>query len=116
MTGPLVVIGAIYQALGIIIAWGIKQCFWVPHRFRYGILVAGGWGNFGDLRELPRTHWRPGLNMNTSDGCDYEHHKLISIPGQIRSRSGCRVHLCTGVLLYGVCQTGLVPRPKLKPI
>ncbi|KAF9026943.1 hypothetical protein BDZ89DRAFT_1092331 [Hymenopellis radicata] len=47
--GPLVVIGAIYQALGIVISWGVKQLFWVPHRFRYGILVAGGWGNFGDL-------------------------------------------------------------------
>ncbi|KAI0294208.1 auxin efflux carrier [Russula brevipes] len=23
--------------------------FWVPHRFRYGILAAGGWGNYGDI-------------------------------------------------------------------
>ncbi|EGO19763.1 hypothetical protein SERLADRAFT_478030 [Serpula lacrymans var. lacrymans S7.9] len=27
----------------------IKQFFWVPHRFRYGIIVAGGWGNVGDI-------------------------------------------------------------------
>ncbi len=33
------------------IAWLTKQLFWVPHRFRYGILVAGGWANYGDIRE-----------------------------------------------------------------
>ena len=32
-------------------AWIIRWFFWVPHRFRYGILAAGGWGNFGDIRE-----------------------------------------------------------------
>jgi hypothetical protein len=31
-------------------AWLIRQVFWVPHRFRYGILVAGGWSNVGDIR------------------------------------------------------------------
>ncbi|KAJ7171110.1 auxin efflux carrier transmembrane protein [Mycena filopes] len=47
--GPLVLIAVIYQVLGIAIAWGTKQIFWVPHRFRWGILVAGGWGNYGDI-------------------------------------------------------------------
>jgi hypothetical protein len=31
-------------------AWTIRRFFWVPHRFRYGILAAGGWGNYGDIR------------------------------------------------------------------
>ena len=31
-------------------AWIIRCFFWVPHRFRYGILAAGGWGNYGDIR------------------------------------------------------------------
>ncbi|KAI0074810.1 auxin efflux carrier transmembrane protein [Panus rudis PR-1116 ss-1] len=47
--GPLVVVSLLYQVLGLIIAWITKQVFWVPHRFRYGILVAGGWGNYGDI-------------------------------------------------------------------
>ncbi|KAF9043846.1 auxin efflux carrier [Hymenopellis radicata] len=47
--GPLVLICVIYQVLGILIAWLTKQVFWVPHRFRYGILVAGGWANYGDI-------------------------------------------------------------------
>ncbi len=51
--GPLILICVIYQALGIGIAWLTKQVFWVPHRFRYGILVAGGWANYGDIRMCP---------------------------------------------------------------
>ncbi|KAK0220435.1 auxin efflux carrier [Armillaria fumosa] len=47
--GPLFTIGAIYQFMGIGLAWLIKQFFWVPHRFRYGMLAAGGWGNYGDI-------------------------------------------------------------------
>ncbi|KAK0494549.1 auxin efflux carrier [Armillaria luteobubalina] len=47
--GPLFTIGAIYQFMGIGLAWIIKQFFWVPHRFRYGMLAAGGWGNYGDI-------------------------------------------------------------------
>lgn len=41
----------IYEGMGLLLAWIVKQFFWVPHRFRYGILVAGGWGNYADLRE-----------------------------------------------------------------
>ncbi|KDQ52951.1 hypothetical protein JAAARDRAFT_210200 [Jaapia argillacea MUCL 33604] len=47
--GPLVLVAVLYEIIGIAIAWIIKQFFWVPHRFRYGILVAGGWGNYGDI-------------------------------------------------------------------
>ena len=50
-SGPLVLIALLYEAIGVVLAWLIKQFFWVPHRFRYGILVAGGWGNIGDIRE-----------------------------------------------------------------
>ncbi|KAF7419569.1 Protein M3 [Pleurotus ostreatus] len=47
--GPLVLVAVLYEAIGIVIAWIIKQVYWTPHRFRYGILVAGGWGNYGDI-------------------------------------------------------------------
>jgi predicted permease len=50
--GPLVLIALIYMLIGITLSWIIKQLFWVPHRFRHGILVAGGWANIGDIREL----------------------------------------------------------------
>jgi len=48
--GPLVLVALLYKFIGIALAWLIKQVCWVPHRFRYGILVAGGWGNEGDIR------------------------------------------------------------------
>ncbi|KAJ7279545.1 auxin efflux carrier [Mycena rebaudengoi] len=47
--GPIMLIAAMYQAIGVGIALIIKQLFWVPHRFRWGIFVAGGWGNYGDI-------------------------------------------------------------------
>ncbi|KAK7051074.1 Protein M3 [Paramarasmius palmivorus] len=47
--GPLTLVAFLYGAIGIGFAWITKQFFWVPHRFRYGILVAGGWGNTGDI-------------------------------------------------------------------
>ena len=43
-------VALLYKLIGIALAWLIKQVCWVPHRFRYGILVAGGWGNEGDIR------------------------------------------------------------------
>lgn len=51
LSGPLVLVAVLYEILGVIIAWVVKQFFWVPYRFRHGILVAGGWGNVGDVRE-----------------------------------------------------------------
>ncbi|CAL1697211.1 unnamed protein product [Somion occarium] len=47
--GPLVLVAVLYQILGFVFSFLIKQFFWVPHRFRYGIYVAGGWGNYGDI-------------------------------------------------------------------
>ncbi|KZT24321.1 auxin efflux carrier [Neolentinus lepideus HHB14362 ss-1] len=47
--GPLVLVAMLYEVVGIVMAWIIKQFFWVPHRFRHGIIVAGGWGNYGDI-------------------------------------------------------------------
>lgn len=51
--GPLVLVAVIYQILGISSAWLVRHLFWTPHRFRYGILIAGGWGNTGDIRGSP---------------------------------------------------------------
>ncbi|KAK7051075.1 Protein M3 [Paramarasmius palmivorus] len=47
--GPITLVAFLYGAIGIGSAWITKRFFWVPHRFRYGILVAGGWGNWGDI-------------------------------------------------------------------
>ncbi|KAF8132744.1 auxin efflux carrier [Boletus edulis] len=47
--GPLTLVALLYEAIGIVMSWIIKQLFWVPHRFRHGILAAGGWGNVGDI-------------------------------------------------------------------
>ncbi|KAJ3925939.1 MAG: auxin efflux carrier [Lentinula lateritia] len=47
--GPLVLVALIYEGLGMLMAWITGKLFWVPHRFRYGILVAGGWANVGDI-------------------------------------------------------------------
>jgi hypothetical protein len=43
--------------IGMAISWVIKLSFWVPHRFRYGILAAGGWANIGDIRKLNEIVW-----------------------------------------------------------
>jgi auxin efflux carrier family protein len=51
--GPLTLVALIYEALGILLAYIIRTFFWVPHRFRNGILIAGGWSNWGDIRTLP---------------------------------------------------------------
>ncbi|KAJ7841083.1 auxin efflux carrier transmembrane protein [Mycena olivaceomarginata] len=47
--GPLVLVALLYEGISIILAWMVSQIFWVPHRFRWGILVAGGWSNYGDI-------------------------------------------------------------------
>ncbi|TRM61358.1 auxin efflux carrier [Schizophyllum amplum] len=47
--GPLVFVAIVYEAMGMAIAAIVGIFFWVPHRFRYGLLVAGGWGNYGDI-------------------------------------------------------------------
>lgn len=50
VAGPIVLVVTLYQLYGLILAFSIKQLFWVPHRFRYGIYMAAGWGNYGDVR------------------------------------------------------------------
>ena len=50
--GPIILILAVYQLYGFCLAFFIKQLFWVPHRFRHGIYVAAGWGNYGEIRVL----------------------------------------------------------------
>ncbi|KAG2755100.1 hypothetical protein P692DRAFT_20649253, partial [Suillus brevipes Sb2] len=47
--GLLVIIALIYMLIGITLSWIIKQLFWVPSRFRHGIIVAGGWANTADI-------------------------------------------------------------------
>ncbi|KAG1817858.1 auxin efflux carrier [Suillus variegatus] len=47
--GPLVIIAVMNMLIGMTLSWIIKQLFWVPHRFRYGILMVGGWGNTSDI-------------------------------------------------------------------
>ncbi|KAJ7202146.1 auxin efflux carrier transmembrane protein [Mycena pura] len=47
--GSLILVGFIYEGMGIVLAWLVSRFFWVPHRFRWGMLVAGGWGNYGDI-------------------------------------------------------------------
>ncbi|KDR79028.1 hypothetical protein GALMADRAFT_224281 [Galerina marginata CBS 339.88] len=47
--GPLILVAVLYEALGALLAYIVKLFFWVPHRFRYGVIVAGGWGNVGDI-------------------------------------------------------------------
>ncbi|KAF8603188.1 auxin efflux carrier [Ceratobasidium sp. AG-I] len=47
--GVLLVVTLLYQLYGFAFSWLIKKVFWVPRRFRYGILVAGAWGNWADV-------------------------------------------------------------------
>ncbi|PVF96268.1 auxin efflux carrier [Serendipita vermifera] len=47
--GPLLTMGCIYQGLGLLIALVVREFFWVPHRFRSGLLAAGVWSNYGDV-------------------------------------------------------------------
>ncbi|KZO99692.1 hypothetical protein CALVIDRAFT_510589 [Calocera viscosa TUFC12733] len=47
--GPLVFIALLYQALGFVFAWFIRLFFYVPARFQRGVLLAGGWNNWGDV-------------------------------------------------------------------
>lgn len=34
ISGPLVLVAILYEIIGVVIAWTVKQFFWVPHRFR----------------------------------------------------------------------------------
>jgi predicted permease len=54
-TGPLITMGFIYHLIGLLISLVIREIFWVPHRFRSGVIAAGVWSNFGDIRESIKT-------------------------------------------------------------
>ncbi|EJD04592.1 uncharacterized protein FOMMEDRAFT_107402 [Fomitiporia mediterranea MF3/22] len=47
--GVLVAVAFLYEAIGLFLAWSTKWFFWVPHRFRYGILCAGTISNYSDI-------------------------------------------------------------------
>ncbi|KAG1741689.1 auxin efflux carrier [Suillus lakei] len=47
--GPLIVIAITYMVMGFTLSLIIKQFFWVPYRFRYGLIVAGGWASSCDI-------------------------------------------------------------------
>jgi predicted permease len=45
-----VLVALLYIIIGAVLAALVRTFFWVPHRFRHGILVAGGYSNWGDIR------------------------------------------------------------------
>jgi auxin efflux carrier family protein len=54
LAGPLILVAILYEGFGFALAFIIKRLFWVPHRFRWGIVVASVWANWGDIRkDLP---------------------------------------------------------------
>lgn len=75
-------------------AFVIKQFFWVPHRFRYGILVAGGWANVGDIRELFPIALSDILIDKMYSNCrNHEHNRSGSLPRNPGPKS-CRCLYC----------------------
>ena len=103
MSGPLIVIALLYEALGMAMAFVIKQFFWVPHRFRYGILVAGGWGNVGDIRELFHITFSDILTDNMSSDCrNHEHNRSSSLPRDSGSKPRRCLYLCFHTGLFGI--------------
>jgi predicted permease len=98
--GPLILVAVLYEVIGIMMAWIIKQFFWVPHRFRYGILVAGGWGNYGDIREsLSQTIYRS-LIAYFSDVGGYECNRVFTIQWNARPKSIHRVYFCVFLCVF----------------
>ena len=88
MLGPLILVAFVYEFIGMAIAWIVKQFVWVPHRFRYGILVAGGFSNIGDIRELPESLFPPKLLRSTypcSDCYSPFHNGLFTFQWHVRS-------------------------------
>ncbi|KAG2136363.1 auxin efflux carrier [Suillus bovinus] len=63
--GPLIVIALIYMAIGFTLSLFIKRFFWVPYRFRYGILVAGGWASSCDITMSVMTDIMASLPFNS---------------------------------------------------
>ncbi|KAG1722787.1 auxin efflux carrier [Suillus paluster] len=71
--GPLFVIAIIYMAMGFALSLSIKKFFWVPHRFRYGVIVAGGWAGIGDITNSVIT------DMMASFPFDGEHDQDLAV-------------------------------------
>ena len=99
--GPLFLVAFVYEGLGLLLAWTVKQFFWVPHRFRHGIVMAGGWSNYADLRK-PR-HDCNGRSLTDvlallhSHSGSHEHNFWSSVQLSYGSDSRCclriRIHL-----------------------
>ncbi|KAL7419128.1 Protein M3 [Cryptotrichosporon argae] len=47
--GPLAMMAIMYQTLGLLICYIIREVFWVPVDFRWGILVSGCISNWGNV-------------------------------------------------------------------
>ncbi|KAL1413270.1 Protein M3 [Vanrija albida] len=47
--GPLVLVAVMYEILGLLCAWVVREIAWVPKDFRWGILVMGVVSNWGNL-------------------------------------------------------------------
>ncbi|KAH8105071.1 auxin efflux carrier [Phellopilus nigrolimitatus] len=62
----LVTLAFIYEALGFLLALGVKQFCWVPHRFRYGILCAGTISNYSDIPTAVITSITANLPFNAA--------------------------------------------------
>jgi len=108
-TGPLVLVAVLYEIIGGLIAWIIKQFFWVPHRFRYGILVAGVFGNVGDIRELCSIIHSSHLNIellfrsyHISHCSDHERHRWYAVSWHQRPEFISGLHLSVYSRVYGV--------------
>lgn len=80
LPGPIILILTLYQLYGFCLAFLIKQIFWVPHRFRHGIYVAAGWGNYGELRTSAPLPIQPSTSdTSLSYRCDAYNHVRYTV-------------------------------------
>jgi len=99
--GPLITMGFIYHLIGLLISLVIREIFWVPHRFRSGIIVAGVWSNFGDIREsITIIFWVKWLKKFASYCGNHEYHCQRALPTR-RHRSRCGIHFCIHIGVLG---------------
>lgn len=47
--GPLIMTAVLYEFLGLLMALVVREIFWVPKNFQWGILILGALSNFGNL-------------------------------------------------------------------
>ena len=105
----MVLVAVLYEIIGGLIAWIIKQFFWVPHRFRYGILVAGVFGNVGDIRELCSIMHSSHLNVELlfrsypiATASDNERHRRHAVSRHQRPEFIGGLHLSVYSRVHGV--------------